>query len=73
MKFLIYLGGMKMNNYCWKHGSFFGQTCKMCIKNNHQEIFKKIEKEYNEKFSDEEKTKFSYLWSSAKQYLLSQT
>jgi hypothetical protein len=53
-----------MNNFCAKHGNYCGEKCNQCIKI--KEIHKNIVKEYKEKFTEKERSKFSQLWNSHK-------
>lgn len=53
-----------MNNFCVKHGNYYGEKCIQCSKI--KEINMKIVKDYNEKFTEKERSKFSQLWNSHK-------
>jgi len=48
--------------FCFQHGKHNG-ICKKCQKSNFHALQLKINKEYQEKFSEEERNKFSILWS----------
>ncbi len=64
MIYLIILRKKMMNNFCAKHGNYCGEKCNQCIKI--KEIHKNIVKEYKEKFTEKERSKFSQLWNSHK-------
>lgn len=56
---------MKSDQICFKHGRYNG-ICKKCQKLEHHFLKLEIEKKYEEKFSEEEREKFSILWSYQK-------
>lgn len=64
MIYLIILRKKMMSDFCAKHGNYCGERCTQCIKI--KEIHKNIVKEYKEKFTEKERSKFSQLWNSHK-------
>ena len=61
MIYLIILRKKMMSDFCAKHGNYCGERCTQCIKI--KEIHMNIVREYKEKFTEKERSKFSQLWN----------